>query len=252
MFIQAHKNPSPKILIISDNAELSSHVITLLNNDPKLQHLTYDVSYSFRNNSPEPMKAIGATSIDLSDENLVKRLISSTDLILSLHCKQIFPQQLVDNVTCINVHPGFNPYNRGWFPQIFSIINGLPTGVTIHRMDREVDHGPIIYQKKVQIHERDTSLEVYRKIIALEKEMLNDHFIDLVFEEYQTYSPKNEGNYNSVSDFKKLCEIQLNHIGTMKEHINLLRALSHGPLKNAYFLDVNGKKNYIQVTIKTE
>ncbi len=69
-------------------------------------------------------------------------------LFISLHCKQIFPQRLTDNYRCINIHPGYNPYNRGWFPQVFSILNKNTAGVTIHEIDQELDHGPIIYQEK--------------------------------------------------------------------------------------------------------
>lgn len=45
------------------------------------------------------------------------------DLFFSMHCKQIFPNELVLNHRCINIHPGYNPYNRGWYPHVFSIIN---------------------------------------------------------------------------------------------------------------------------------
>lgn len=66
-------------------------------------------------------------------------LISDFDLGFSCHSKQIFPASLVASVSCINIHPGFNPYNRGWFPQVFSIINAFPAGATIHLMDNEID-----------------------------------------------------------------------------------------------------------------
>lgn len=110
----------------------------------------------------------------------------------------------------------------------------------------------IIYQEKIQIQERDTSLEAYRKIIALEKKMLDDYLVNLVYGEYQVCLPIHEGNYNSITDFKNLRQIEPEHIGTMKEHINILRALSHGQFKNAYFIDSDGIKNYIKITITTE
>lgn len=245
-------NSDPTIIIISDNAELTAHLLTVLRNRSRLKNLTYSLYYSYNNSSPEAMIELGATYINLKNEILVNEMISSADVIFSLHCKQIFPQSLVDAVTCINVHPGYNPYNRGWYPQVFSIINGLPVGVTIHKMDYEVDHGPIIYQGKIQIQERDTSLDAYRKIIALAKKLLDKYLVNLVFGEYQACSPIHEGNYNSINDFKKLCNIELDHIGTMQEHINTLRALSHGQFKNAYFIDNNGIKNYIQVIITAE
>lgn len=245
-------NFAPRILIISDNAELTGHVLALLKNKSRLKDLSYSLSYSYNNSTPEAMIKLGATYVNLKNKSSVNKIIASADIVFSLHCKQIFPQSLVDAVTCINVHPGFNPYNRGWYPQVFSIINRLPAGVTIHKMDYKVDHGPIIYQGKIQIEECDTSFEAYRKIIALEKKLLNDYFVNLVYGEYEVRLPIHDGNYNSITDFKKLCQIELDHIGTMKEHINTLRALSHRQFKNAYFIDSDGIKNYIQIIITTK
>lgn len=249
---QAISTLPPKILIISDNPELSSHVIQLLTYEPQLKNLAYELRYSFRNHSPESMEALGATSIDLSKDLEVENINNSFDVVFSLHCKQIFPTTLVNNVTCINVHPGYNPYNRGWYPQVFSIINKLPAGVTIHLMNSEIDHGPIIYQEKIPTHEHETSFDIYQKVIAKEKEMLKTHFSNLVFGNYKTFNAKHNGNYNSITDFNNLCELNLDNTASLKEHIDLMRALSHDKFKNAYFISSDGKKNYITITITTE
>lgn len=55
-------------------------------------------------------------------------IIRTYDLVFSLHCKKIFPKVLTDSVRCINIHPGYCPYNRGIYPHVFSIINGRPAG----------------------------------------------------------------------------------------------------------------------------
>ncbi|MGF6434983.1 dTDP-4-amino-4,6-dideoxyglucose formyltransferase [Kosakonia sp. 1610] len=242
----------PRILVISDNAELSGYLLDLIAKDSLLSGLDCELRYSAKNASPQAMRALGAKSVNLKDSATVATIISTKDLVLSLHCKQIFPHELVRYVTCINIHPGLNPYNRGWFPQVFSIINGLPAGATIHLMDEDVDHGPIIYQKTVPVLESDTSLSVYRKVIAAEKNLLNTHFANLVLGEYQSVSTMQEGNYNNIADFKALCAIDLNHVGTMAEHLNLLRALTHGTLENAYFISNDGKKHFVRITIDTE
>lgn len=249
MFNQAPGNLSPKILIISDNAELSTHLITLMTNEPYLNNLYYKLCYSFRNKSSEPMTALGATSIDLSDHNEINNIVNTFDIVFSLHCKQIFPAHLVNNVTCINIHPGYNPYNRGWYPQVFSIINELPAGVTIHLMNDEVDHGPIIYQEKISIHTHENSFGVYRKIIAKEKQMLSTYFNRLVTGDYQTFNPEHNGNYNSIADFNNLCKLDLENTASLKEHLFLLKALSHDGFKNAFFIDPDGKKYFVNVTI---
>ena len=46
------------------------------------------------------------------------------------------------------------------FQQVFSILNKLPVGVTIHEMDEQLDHGIIIVQKEINIFSWETSCDV--------------------------------------------------------------------------------------------
>lgn len=180
----------------------------------------------------------------------VDYLVENFDLGFSCHCKQIFSKKLVGSIRCINIHPGLNPYNRGWFPQVFSIINGLPSGVTIHEMDEIVDHGNIILQKEIEIFETDTSKTVYDKIIDEELRLFEANVIKLVEGRYDSKAMLDEGNYNSIQDYKNICHIDLNQKVTMREAINLLRALTHPPHRNAYFISGEGEKIYLSIKVE--
>lgn len=171
------------------------------------------------------------------------------DVFFSLHSKQIFPDKLVNQYRCINIHPGLNPYNRGWYPQVFSILNQKPVGVTIHEMDTELDHGPIIAQKEVRIFNYDTSYDVYQRILKMEIAMLKEYLEVLILGTYKTIPMDSEGNINYKQDFEKICKLDLESQGTLKEHIDLLRATTFDGYKNAYFLD---KENKIYVSIALE
>ncbi|MEL6562249.1 MAG: formyltransferase family protein, partial [Bacteroidota bacterium] len=46
----------------------------------------------------------------------------------------------------------------------FSLINGLPAGVTIHEIDEKLDHGNIIDQIKVEVQSTDTSYTLYQRV----------------------------------------------------------------------------------------
>src|SRR5574344_92238 len=94
-----------------------------------------------------------------------QNIVNAFDLVLSIHCKQLFPTEMVKTVKCINIHPGFNPYNRGWYPQVFSILNHQPIGATLHEIDEQMDHGNIIDQKQVYINSYDTSLTIYNRVL---------------------------------------------------------------------------------------
>lgn len=155
--------------------------------------------------------------------------LSTYKIIFSLHCRKIFPKWIIENVKCINIHPGYNPYNRGMFPHVWSIINGLPAGATIHEMDEGIDTGPIISQREVPVTPHDTSETLYNRVLEAELSLLTLNLGDILTGNYTTKKPE-KGNYNSLADFKRLCEID------PSEHsktINLLRALTHGEYKNA-------------------
>lgn len=190
------------------------------------------------------------SSIDLKSHH--PNLIRDYDVGISCHCKQIFPAELVSSIKCFNIHPGLNPYNRGWFPQVFSILNGLPVGATIHEMDEKIDHGFIVASEKVEILDSDTSRNVYDKIIEAEFRLFDSHIDNILAGNYCRFSPKGEGNYNSISDFKKLCQIDLDERVTFRGAINYLRAMTFDGYNNAYFYDSYGKKVYVSINISSE
>lgn len=239
-------NVMKKILVVSDNPTLTSFLKEKIL--PEVNGVDCEFCYSAINKTPFMMQQLGAVEIDIKTKDA--DFARQYNVIFSLHCKQIFPAEIVNNAVCVNIHPGYNPYNRGWFPQVFSIINKLPIGATIHLMNEDVDAGDIIVQQEVFVTDHDTSLDVYKKVQDIEFELLSEWFERIVFGDYTTYSPKDVGNYNSISDFNDLCTLNLKHVGTLKEHIDLLRALSHGDFKNAYFFDCDGTKRYIKVDIK--
>lgn len=170
------------------------------------------------------------------------------DLVISLHCKQIFPPNLTKNVRCINIHPGYNPYNRGWYPHVFSILNKLPVGATIHEMDDKIDHGPVIAQEKVNILPTDDSSSLYNRILRAELKLINENLKNVIYENYSVMEVS-EGNINYKKDYEKLCEIDLHEVGAFGEFIDRLRCLTHDDYKNAYFIDENGRKISIQIRL---
>ena len=189
-------------------------------------------------------------SIDVKESS--PYLIANYNLGFSCHCKQIFPQDLVEAVRCINIHPGLNPYNRGWFPQVFSILNKKPIGATIHLMDAEVDHGDILYQKEIPVFDWDTSKSIYDRVVEAEFALFEEHFGYLINGTYSKFKMHDNGNYNSIADYKALLEIDMDAKITMREAIEFLRAMTHPPYKNAYFLTEKGERVFVGLDIEKE
>ena len=240
-----------RILVISDNPFLVNSFSQLMN-EP--QFATHNTEYRCSKGSEKSFETVlpkPVTSIRIKTE--WESIIDTFDLIISLHCKQLFPAELVQRVRCVNVHPGLNPYNRGWFPQVFSILNGLPTGATIHEIDEELDHGKIIAQKEIPNYKWDTSIEIYNRVQQAEIELLKEHLTSIIAGDYTPVQPKEEGNLNLKKDFDALCKLDLSKEQSVGETIDLLRALTHGDYKNGFFIDQQtGKKVYVSVSFEVE
>lgn len=235
------------VLVITDNEYIYNNFIDIL------QKRDYtDIKFSFcctpiSGGESSPLEKRGIRPIQLKEH--ISEIISNYQLLLSLHCKQLFPSEIVRNVRCINIHPGFNPWNRGWYPQVFSILNKFPAGVTIHEIDEMLDHGPIIAQEKIEIFPWETSYDVYTKIQIKEVECLSRHLDDILSGSYSLTTPIFEGNINYKADFEKLCEIDLDKIQSIRETIDYFRALTFQGYKNAYFYDSSGEKIYLEIKL---
>lgn len=238
-----------KILIVTDNGLLYKKVLEILNND--FQDLTG--KFDFRRTKLSQKQHLYTDGIERLEEIDVKQsyndIIENYSSVISLHCKQIFPTQLVKGITCINIHPGYNPYNRGWYPQVFAIVNKMKLGATIHIMDEEVDHGPIIARQEVKIESHYTSKEAYEEVLEAELMLFRENIRSIVDKTYTTINPEFEGDYHSIKDYNQLCKLDLDENLSLGAAIDKLRALSHGAYKNAYFLDKEGNKIYIKVEL---
>ena len=234
-----------KICVFTDNSYIFEGFTALL---PRFPEHTFDFFYSPWNRAFSPRENFRPLRLQAQG----REFYDSYDLFLSLHSKQLFPDALVETKLCFNVHPGLNPHNRGWFPQVFSILNGLPCGVTIHKMDAQLDHGPIAWQEEVPQHPWDTSKDIYDRILAKELELLDRHLGDLLTGNYRLTPMPSEGNINYKADFDALCKIDRDEPATYGAVIDRLRALTHAPYENAWFLDEDGKKVYVGITLRKE
>lgn len=192
----------------------------------------------------------GIAQVDVAQE--IQQLVAEYHLVLSLHCQQIFPAELLRSLRCINLHPGYNPCNRGWYPHVFSIINGLPAGVTLHEMDERIDHGPVIARRQCPIEPWDTSETLYARLLKIERDLVLEYFPRLLKGDYCTQVLEEEGNLNTRRDFESLCRIEPDRMATYQQVLDHLRALTHGEYRNAWFVDEQGRRVYVRVVLEPE
>lgn len=112
--------------------------------------------------TPPPVKLL-AEKFDLKvlqPVSLKNFNLDISDLDINIVCQygKIIPKHLLDysKFKTLNVHTSLLPKYRGASPIQSAILNGdKTTGITIMLMDEELDHGPILAQKEVEIDKDD-------------------------------------------------------------------------------------------------
>lgn len=97
------------------------------------------------------------------------------DLAIVAAYGKIIPQNILTlpHYGTMNVHPSLLPKYRGASPIQNAILNGdKKTGVTIMKLDEEMDHGKIISSIKYQISKIDTYESLSQKLAILGAELL--------------------------------------------------------------------------------
>lgn len=240
-----------KVLIISDNAYLCKKFKKVIE-DLSITSSSFKFATSTFSNIND-FDDINISVYNLKNDDHIQEITSNFNLVFSIHCKQIFPSKLVNTIKCINIHPGYNPINRGWYPQVFSIINDLKIGATIHEIDEKLDNGNIIVREEVVKYNYDTSESLYNRILEKEIDLLYRYLPSIIMNQYDTIVPEMDGNLYLKKDFQDLLEINLDEKYRAGDLINRLRALTHGNFKNAYFLDKEtGEKIFIGILLNKD
>jgi phosphoribosylglycinamide formyltransferase 1 len=73
----------------------------------------------------------------------------------------------------INTHPSLLPAFRGAHAVRDALGYGVKlTGSTVHLVDEQVDHGPIVAQRAVEVREGDDEVTLHERVKAVEHELL--------------------------------------------------------------------------------
>ena len=97
------------------------------------------------------------------------------DLVVSAGFMRILAPVFVDAFEgkLINLHPSLLPSFTGAHAVRDALDFGVKvTGSTVHFVDNEVDHGPIIMQKPTPVRDDDTEETLHERIKALEHRLL--------------------------------------------------------------------------------
>ena len=77
--------------------------------------------------------------------------LDNINFVTSFGYKHIISEDILKKKNIINLHISYLPYNKGAHPNFWSFAENTPSGVTIHKIDKGIDTGNIIYQKILDI-----------------------------------------------------------------------------------------------------
>ena len=181
-----------------------------------------------------------------NNKNFYKRF-KNLDYIFCLGSTKIIPVEILKmiKIGSINIHPSLLPKYRGRYSTVNAILNGEKfTGLTVHWIGSEIDHGNIIIKKKIIIQEYYSAKDLYDKFTAqallefkkLFKKILRNEIIS---------SKKIKKSYPKYNKKKLPHNGIINWNWNGKKILNFIKAMTHEPFEPPKFF--LGKKTFYVV-----
>lgn len=105
----------------------------------------------------------------------------------------------------INLHPSLLPWNRGYYPNFWSILEDTPKGVSIHKIDKGIDTGDILIQKEISFDDEDTLKSTYYKVRVAIINLLFDNWNKIKNSELKGFKKKDiNGTHHYKKDFEEI------------------------------------------------
>lgn len=140
----------------------------------------------------------------------------------------------------INTHPSLLPFNRGKNPNFWTLVNGDPYGVTIHKVTSGIDDGEILAQEEIDYDWCDNGGTLYRLGQARMVDLFSRVYPNL---RCNNITSKPQGDFGSIhygSQLHRASEINLDKLYLAKDILNLLRARTFPGFPGCWFKVSNG------------
>ena len=108
------------------------------------------------------------------DINFLRK--NSINFIISYGYKFIIKENIIKqfNNSIINLHISFLPFNRGYYPNLWSHLEGSPCGVSIHKINEGIDKGEILVQKQIKF---DTDCHTFKSSYLILRKEIEELFL---------------------------------------------------------------------------
>lgn len=162
-------------------------------------------------------------------------------IIFSFYYRHMIGQEILDiaPLGAFNMHGSLLPKYRGRVPINWAVLHGeTETGATLHYMVKRADAGDIVDQQAVAIGARDTAQDVFVKVTATARNILEKN-LDSILQGHAPRRPQNEAQASYFGG-RKPEDGRIDWRQDVRRIFNFIRALTH-PYPGA-FTDVEGKR----------
>jgi methionyl-tRNA formyltransferase len=198
--------------------------------------------------------ASGANKLALvyeAGDSFVERLPGAVDLGILAWWPYIIRGKLLEvpRLGYVNTHPSLLPNNRGKNPNFWSIVEECPFGVTIHKLDANVDSGPIIAQRQISYDWSDTGGSIYKRALTEMVDLFEQTYTN-IRENTLVASPQAPatGSFHLSKELDPASKIELDRLYSARKLLNLLRARTFDEYPACYFED-RGEEFEVRVSI---
>jgi UDP-2,4-diacetamido-2,4,6-trideoxy-beta-L-altropyranose hydrolase len=172
-------------------------ILFLSNNE-----ITFDLAIWLRDVQKENVIIYGK---ELTRETIKKM---KPDFLVSYNYKYIIKGEILNLFSkgkAMNLHISYLPWNKGSNPNFWSFIDNTIKGVTIHVLDKGVDTGDILIQKKIDFKiKKETLSTTYLKLNRLIKKLFKDNWLEIKNLKIKLKKQHKGGSVHTLKEFDKI------------------------------------------------
>ena len=169
------------------------------------------------------------TTLDTSEEiNNIKKF--NPDVVVVVAYGKILPTELlnINNTLFINVHASLLPRWRGAAPIQRAIMNmDSETGISIMKIEPELDSGPVMLQSKIKIHPNFNCEELSKEMSKIGAKLILDA-LELIEANKAKFKPQNESEITYAKKIAKT-EAKINWCEDAQNILAKINALNPNP-----------------------
>ena len=157
--------------------ELPGKIVLVVSNNPQCGAIIFASEQGLENFIVNDTRF---PNLDTRDKLLLQALLKAeVELICLAGYMKLLPGAIIKEYQnrILNIHPALLPQfgGKGFYGmkvhEAVIVAGAAESGVTVHLVDEEYDHGKIIAQKKVKVRHRDTAKTLAKRVLKVEHDL---------------------------------------------------------------------------------